>query len=276
MSIRHGQYSPNDMRSMSRNPNSPHFKAGRDNRSNQLNPQHPSFGHSHAGSGLQHEGASMPRKLVDMARNAPRHLGGYSVLERLSEMGLGSMLSRSLVRMPGVSSAIMSPSFVIAYSVLPGAVASLGGEPVPSGRVDRREFTLVLCRPTPEDRNCLAALNRAQMQYPEIRWRVVDGIDPRPQTIDCRDFGSHVPLHVPLDLVRLTWRGEDPPYCAMRLTPETDIDRDAIQLVCPAPFFDTHSMVQLNRDGRIRMEDLVGLNALEDLQDPTRHIRGLL
>lgn len=276
MSRRHGQYSSNDMRSMSRNPNSPHFKAGRDNRSNQLNPQHPSFGLSRAGSVIQHEGASMPRELVDMAGNAPCHLRGYSFLERLDDMGLGSMLARSLVRTPGVFSAIRSPRSVIAYGVMPSRVASPGGEPGSSGLVGRCEFTLVLCRPTRADQNCLAALKRAQGQYPEIQWRVVDGIDPRPQIIDCRDFSGCAPIHVPLNIVRLTWRGEDPPHCAMRLTPETDVDGDAIQLVCSAPFFDTHSMIQLNRDGRIRVEDLVGLNALEDLQDPTRHIRGLM
>jgi hypothetical protein len=129
---------------------------------------------------------------------------------------------------------------------------------------------------TPADQNCLAALNRARERYPEIHWRVVDVIDPVPRFVDPSDFGSRSPIHVPLDLGRVTWRGEDPGYCAMRLTSETETDGDVIQIVCPAPFFDTHSIIQLRRDGRIRMEDLVGLSALEDLHDPTRHFRGLM
>ncbi len=43
-------YSANDMRSMAKNPTSPHHKAAADNRANQLNPIHPAYARSREGT----------------------------------------------------------------------------------------------------------------------------------------------------------------------------------------------------------------------------------
>ena len=43
-------YSANDMRSMANNPTSSHYKASADNRANQLNPAHPVYAKSRAGT----------------------------------------------------------------------------------------------------------------------------------------------------------------------------------------------------------------------------------
>ena len=49
-------HSPNDMRSMSKNPNNPAHRAAMDNRSRQLDPQQP----AHGGSVGQSEGSDEP------------------------------------------------------------------------------------------------------------------------------------------------------------------------------------------------------------------------
>ncbi len=85
----------NDMRSITKNPNDPAYKAAADNRSNQLNPQHPAYASSRKGGGVAITGYGELDEDDEMVEVVDDLLEGMSIRE------LRSLIQRVLKDTPG-------------------------------------------------------------------------------------------------------------------------------------------------------------------------------
>lgn len=279
------KHCPNDMRSMARNPNSPHFKAAQDNRANQLNPQHPAHGRSRAGSGAEDEMVmfpSRPQKDEILDRFA-MSMGGGPCFKCMMWKSMKSITLPSILPPPALSwntcqrCAIKAPSFTIAYGILPGSMVT-GPAYEPVGQVPPpRRIALAFCRTTPQDSDSVAALDRAREQNPRVGWRIVDLLPSRAPDFAYWQDWNPPPRYETLDLRTVPWDGREPPYVVWILVPEGDVDHNAIHVYLPTtPFLTTDSFVHLVRHGRMVLEDSFGLYALENLADPGKRHRHLL
>ena len=96
-------HTPNDMRSMAKNPNNPSAKAATDNRSNQLNPQHPAHASSGKGGGGAAAGYGETDEDDEMVELVDDRLEGMSSGE------LRKVIQRVLKDTPGRSLGRKSP-----------------------------------------------------------------------------------------------------------------------------------------------------------------------
>lgn len=246
------RHSPNDMRSMAKNPNNPHHEAAQDNRSNQLNPQHPAYHRSRSDAGSSRGGAGAgPQPAV--GESADLGLALFQMHQRPDSpiMDLG-LMRRALWRSGGSMGSVMAPDYTVGFAV--------------SSDPESRELRLVGCRKMREDESYGAAMETARAQHPQLPWRLVEWwrveasvLAPEQDWTGQNLAAAPMPPFGP-------GLGAEARYWAMQLQPDSDADAAAVCLVARTAIPTPDSAIELTRDGRLGYRLIGYADSLDELR----------